>query len=85
MKTKVTEDDLKGKIKHFPIHIIQRMCECQVEQGNEFDPSVFASNTLANKTKKGFDYELTIEGSTHWNNTIKIFDFINYLRSIQGK
>ena len=34
-KYKVTEKDLKGDIKDFPIEVVQRMVDCQLEQYNK--------------------------------------------------
>ena len=34
-KYKVNEKDLKGDIKDFPIEVVQRMVDCQLEQYNK--------------------------------------------------
>ena len=36
----VKQEDLIGDIEGFPIEVVQRMLECQVEQGNKADVSV---------------------------------------------
>ncbi|MGL5980180.1 MAG: hypothetical protein ACRCZY_04740, partial [Phocaeicola sp.] len=70
MKNKVTKDDLKGEIKDFPIEVVQRMCECQVEQGNEFNPSIFAKNKAADKSDNGFYWSDTDEYRFFWDSVI---------------
>ena len=67
---KVNKSDLKGELKGFPIEVVQRMCECQVEQGNEFNPKVFAGNLYLNKYNGGFYWEDTIEGEDFWNKVV---------------
>ena len=32
---KVKKEDLKGEIKDFPIEVVQRMVDCQLEQYNK--------------------------------------------------
>ncbi|MGL5913091.1 MAG: hypothetical protein ACRCZB_02915 [Bacteroidales bacterium] len=76
MKTNVTKEDLQGAIEDYPIEVIQRMCECQVEQGNKFDPSIFANDIMANRFKKGFSWDRTDEDGLFWDDIIdkKRFD-----------
>ena len=38
---KVTEKDLVGQIKDFPIEVVQKMVDCQVEQGYKADVTAF--------------------------------------------
>lgn len=68
---KVTEKDLVGEIKDFPIHVVQEMCNNQVKQGNKFDPSVFALDKEATKNCKGFDWVKTDEGGSFWADVIR--------------
>lgn len=64
---KVKESDLIGKIQKFPIEVVQRMCECQVEQGNKFDPNVFSRDICAGKYEGGFNWDLSCEGDDFWS------------------
>ena len=69
---KVTEKDLIGDIKDFPIEVVQKMLERQVEQGNEENVQVFQIIAL-----DGFDWSTSEEGLTFWKEVIiqKNFDF----------
>lgn len=69
---KVTEKDLVGKIKDFPIEVVQRMCEEQVRQGNDFDPIVFQEEEYADECKGGFDWDESEEGFDFW---ISVIDY----------
>lgn len=63
---KVTEKDLVGDIKNFPIEIVQKMCEYQVEHGNKFDPSVFSEDKCSSWGGGGFYWYETREGDEYW-------------------
>ena len=65
-----------GEIADFPIEIVERMLECQVEQGNKRDVSVFEKYSARNNTKGGFDWNSTTEGRDFWASVIcgKQFD-----------
>lgn len=80
-KMKVTKTDLKGYIKNFPLEIVQKMCDYQVDQGNEFDPSVFSLMARAGHSSGGFDWCNTEEGIQFWEYVIgrEAFDeYFNY-------
>jgi hypothetical protein len=62
----VKKEDLIGQIKGFPIEVVQRMVDCQVEQGNKADVSVFQSDVRACVFDGGFDWDKTSEGSKFW-------------------
>lgn len=66
----------QGDIKDFPVEILKRMIECQKEQGNEEDVSVFERDKYITKMNKGFNWWETKEGSTFWEAVIgnKKFD-----------
>lgn len=70
MEYKVTEKDLIGDIKDFPIEVVQKMVERQVEQGNKADISVFQKNSCAIKKHNGFSCGETIEGGTFWSSIL---------------
>ena len=63
----VKKEDLIGEIKGFPIEVVQRMVDCQVEQGNKADVSVFQRNKYAGQINNGFDWPKTKERSGFWN------------------
>jgi hypothetical protein len=62
----VKQEDLIGEIKGLPIEIVQRMVDCQVEQGNKADVSVFQRNKYAIKLDGGFDWRNTKERDFFW-------------------
>ena len=70
MEYKVKPEDLKGEIKYFPIEIVQKMVERQVEQGNEADVSVFQKSIFS-----GFLWENAVEGHDFWNSVINLHNF----------
>jgi len=89
---KVTEKDLIGDIKDFPIEVVQKMLERQVEQGNEENVQVFQIIAL-----DGFDWSTSEEGLTFWKEVImqKNFDLFFkkyprvdarvYYRGVEGR
>ena len=60
----------RGDLKGFPKEIVERMLECQVEQGNEKDVSVFETILDADRYFGGFTWRDTIEGSNWWSEVI---------------
>lgn len=67
---KVTEKDLIGDLKDFPIEVVQKMLERQVEQGNEEDVQVFQIMAMG-----GFDWSTSEEGLTFWKEVIRQKNF----------
>lgn len=65
----------KGELKGFPKEIIARMLECQEEQGNPRDISVFETIVAAVKFDKGFSWNETKEGYNFWHDVINSKDF----------
>ena len=65
----VKQEDLIGQIKGFPIEVVQRMVDCQVEQGNKADVSVFQRYKIASKLDGGFDWLNTKEREPFWLHT----------------
>jgi hypothetical protein len=65
----VKQEDLIGQIKGFPIEVVQRMVDCQIEQGNKADVSVFQRNKIAMKFEGGFDWCNTKERQPFWCHT----------------
>ena len=66
----------KGQLEGFPKEIIARMLECQEEQGNKKDVSVFEKEKEANNQNKGFNWLKTQEGQVFWLKVVgyRIFD-----------
>lgn len=71
-KYKVTEKDLKGELKDFPIEIVQRMVDLQHEQGLRF----LGVGTMQKYRLGGFFWNKTPEGTDFWHKVIvdKNFD-----------
>ena len=67
---KVKENDLIKGLKNFPIEIVQKMLEYQVEQGNKEDISVFQRRVSTDKSCGGFSWTKTCEGIEFWKNVI---------------
>lgn len=65
----------KGDLIGFPKEIIARMLECQVEQGNKIDVSVFERENCNSIMKGGFYWYDTKEGSEFWDEVIIKKDF----------
>lgn len=80
MEYKVTEKDLIGEIKDFPIEVVQKMIEMQVEQGNKADVTVFQKYNFNGKNNGGFDWEITIDGRDFWENIIRNKNFVLFFK-----
>ena len=72
---KVTERNLKGKIGNFPIEVVQKMVERQVEQGNEADVTVFQRHKTYGKSDGGFTWDETEENYEFWDEVISEENF----------
>ena len=73
MRYIVKPEDLKGEIANFPIEVVQRMVDCQVEQGNKADVSVFQKTST--DSIDGFYWNETSEGGRFWGNVIGCKNF----------
>ena len=90
LHTKEKEFDLesyipKGDLKGFPKEIIARMLECQVEQGNKIDVSVFERDNCNSIVKGGFYWPDTKEGSDFWSEVIRKKDFALFFEEYYHK
>ena len=65
----------KGELKGFPKEIIARMLDCQEEQGNPRDISVFEKQRVEGKNKGGFTWDETKEGDSFWSDLLTNKDF----------
>ena len=68
----VTSSEYKGELKGFPKEVVERMLDCQVEQGNERDITVFEEDRLAGYTegRGGMKWTKTTENLNFWDNVI---------------
>lgn len=68
--------EFKNDLKGFPVEIVEKMLERQVEQGNKRDVSVFERDRTSWKLIGGFAWKDTKEGFHFWNTVItyKKFD-----------
>ena len=60
----------KGQLEGFPREIVERMLECQVEQGNPRDISVFKEDRTTDRPGKGFTWKNTLEGHDFWSSIL---------------
>ena len=86
---KVEQSDLIGAIADFPIEIVEKMIERQVEQGNKPDIKAFHRYAYKDAKGGGFTWKNTIEGEMFWhevirNNNYNVF-FEMYPKHIDGK
>ncbi len=82
---KVTESDLVGEIKGFPIKVVQKMVNYQVEQGNKADVTVFQKHKCTGRVFKGFEWVETDEGIDFWNDVIRYENFHVFLEKYPKK
>lgn len=57
----------KGSLEGFPKEVISRMLDCQEEQSNPRDVSVFEKNKHSSSSKGGFNWYSTKEGFAFWD------------------
>ena len=69
---KVKQEDLVGQLLDFPIEVVQKMVERQVEQGNKPDVTIFQKERRAPKCDGGFTWDLTIEDERFWYSVIAL-------------
>ena len=67
---KVEQSDLIGAIADFPIEIVEKMIERQVQQGNKPDVKAFHRFASSDAEEGGFNWKDTIEGVSFWDNVI---------------
>lgn len=67
----VKPEDLKGDIKDFPIEVVQKMVDYQVEQGHKANVEIFQKDK-----RDGFLWNRTSEGDSFWREVIinKVFN-----------
>ena len=62
--------EYKGELKGFPQEIVERMLECQVEQGNKRDVPIFEEELNIDDGDGGFFWNDTEEGGKFWHDII---------------
>ena len=71
----ITEKDIIGDIKGYPIGIVIRMMEEQEEQGNKPDVKVFQEDIGFGKKAGAFDWDETEAGFNFWSDVLLEEDF----------
>ena len=74
-----------GEISDFPIEIVERMLECQVEQGNPRDVSMFEKCKGRGRMWYGFDWGNTNDGKDFWNDVINNKNFYLFFQKYPKK
>ena len=69
--TRYEKQTHKGQLEGVPNDIVERMMECQEEQGNKRDASVFEETFSQDKVRGGFDWVDTKEDSNIWGEVEK--------------
>lgn len=62
----------KGEIKNYPLQVVDKMLQRQLDCGNERNVEVFEKNRFAGKSDGGFDWGHSIEGTKFWYEVIAI-------------
>lgn len=70
MDIEVKREDLIGKLEGFPIEVVQKMLEHQLEQTGVADVSVFQTEPMAGPEEGGFLWDDADEGWLFWNSVI---------------
>lgn len=71
----ITEKDLIKQLEGFPIRIVEKMLERQVQQGNLENVCIFQNYSSADKSMSGFNWANTPEGSDFWCEVIHQHNF----------
>ena len=82
---KITENQLVGDIKNFPIEVVTKMVEYQVAQGCAADVSVFTSKRTSSSMEGGFTWDNTEEGFEFWYNVIGALKFNVFFQKFPKK
>lgn len=71
----LTNEDMVGDLKGFPVGVVVKMLELQIEQTNILDVSVFEKNAVSDKNEGGFNWATTEDGSDFWEEVIYHHNF----------
>lgn len=79
-KYDITEKDLTGKIKDFPISVVVRMLEEIEAQGKAPDVKILQKRAAAYIIEGGFDWTKTPDGNKNWNDIILCKNFDKFYK-----
>lgn len=83
----IMEHNLTGEIKNFPIEVVEKMVEEQMNQGNKPNVNLFTIDKCATRHEGGFNWERSGDGFLFWEKIIKeeLFDifFERYPRKLK--
>lgn len=82
---KITKNQLVGDIENFPIEVVTKMVEYQVEQGCAANVSVFVVKKTTSSMEGGFTWDNTEEGFDFWYNVIVRRDFYEFFQKFPKK
>lgn len=71
----ITEKDLIGQLERFPIQVVKKMLERQVQQGNPENVRIFQHYCSSDSRMKGFNWTDTPEGGDFWADVISSHNF----------
>lgn len=71
----ITEKDLIGQLEGFPIQVVEKMLERQVQQGNSENVCIFQHYCSSDKDRGGFNWDSTPEGNYFWCDVISSHNF----------
>ena len=77
---KVKKEDLIGEIKDFPIEVVQKMVDCQVEQWYKADVTAFQIGKIA-----GFLWRDSEDGQEFWESVILDMNFDVFFKKYPKK
>ena len=72
--------EYKGELEGFPQEIVERMLDCQVEQGNKRDVSVFEKFWGSDRGERGFNWSDSFEGVAFWELVLVMRDFETFFK-----
>lgn len=75
----------KGDLEDFPVEIVEKMLEKQVEQGNKKDVSIFEKYRCSAKSLGGFNWEETCESLDFWYSILVNKNFDTFYALYQKK
>lgn len=76
----LTEKDLIGEIKDFPMGVVVRMVEEQEAQDNKPDVKVFQNDINTGKDIGGFKWRDTEAGYGFWSDVINFHNFERFFK-----
>lgn len=71
----ITEKDLIGQLEGFPIQVVKKMLERQVQQCNPENICIFQKHCSSDRITGGFNWDNTPEGNYFWCDVISSRNF----------